>query len=64
MARETKQVFGWQFTSVTALAREIDELLRSTDLKLDVLVRGAQFEPLMSEIGEFKTMGRVRVRVP
>lgn len=64
MKRETKELHGWRFSNVSALALEIEVLLRTTDLKLRVLVRSSQLEPLLSECENFKAMGRLEIRVP
>jgi hypothetical protein len=54
---------AWHFTTSSALAREIIALLEVTDYKLIVETTPNQFAELCCELENYKTMGRVVVKL-
>ena len=54
---------SWHFTTSSALAREIVALLEVTDYKLIVETTPNQFAELCCELENYKTMGRVVVKL-
>lgn len=60
--REEFEIESARFTTVSALAREIEALLESTDDKYILAVTEKQFAELSVRLEGVKTMGRVSVR--
>lgn len=60
--RQELQIESSRFTTLSALAREIEALLESTDDKLIVIVNEKQFEELSVRLEGWRTMGRLKVR--
>lgn len=64
MPREVLQLESCRFTTISALAREVEALLESSDYKLEIVVGAKDFDELNVELEDRRTMGRVVVRVP
>lgn len=60
--RDEFQIESASFTNISALAREIEALLESTDDKYILAVTEKQFAELSVRLEGVKTMGRLSVR--
>ena len=63
MKREVLKLDGWRFTSTSALAREILELLKCSDYKLEIRLNAKEMEQLSNELESCRTLGRVTLKV-
>ena len=63
MSRETLQLEAWRFTSISALAREIDVLLSDSNYKLEILLTAKEAEQLAVITEGWRTLGRVKLHV-
>lgn len=61
MSREELILESWRFTSVSAMAREIEALLENSTYKLVIQVRPREIEELSNLCESFKTLGRVSI---
>lgn len=64
MSRQLLTIEAHHFTTISALAREVEALLEHSDYKLEVIVGASDFEELTVELDGRRTMGRVAVRSP
>lgn len=60
--REEFEIESHRFTTISALSREIEALLESTDDKYILVVTAEQFKELSVRLEGVKTMGRLSVR--
>lgn len=63
MSKPEFKLEAWHFTSTSALAREILQLLEVTDYKLIIETTPAQYAELCSELESCRTLGRVKVEM-
>ena len=52
---------SWNFTTTSALAREVKALLECTSYKFVILVRPEHWEELAAEMENWRLLGRVKV---
>lgn len=61
MKREELILESERFTTISALAREVEALLTHSDYKLIVQVKATELEELSNLCENFRTLGRVRI---
>lgn len=61
--RERVVLESWRFTSLSAFGRELNHLIEHSDYYLEAHVKAEEIERLASELGEFRAMGRLSVKV-
>lgn len=60
--REEFEIESHRFTTISALSREIEALLESTDDKLIVVIPSKHVEELSVRLDGWRTLGRLKVR--